>query len=294
MGETQRVNVSMNAGDESPEAIAAQQVADKEALAAADAGVSQINGEPVVTGDETNSGDQVAQRPDDIPEKFWDATKGEVNTAALLKAQKDGEEALRAAQNGETKKTDEGSEGDGTDADDKSADNQSNAVADANTEYAEKGELSDATYDNLAKQGLDRGMVDAYISGQEAVAGKLQDAAWGQFDGAENFTKAQEWAREKLTDEQIGALDVQITSDNPAIVAEGAKALKALYEADADITPTNQITGGNAGVTSGGHFKSTAEMQAAMSDPKYKVDAAFRQDVADKIARAGEAGVNLF
>ena len=37
-------------------------------------------------------------------------------------------------------------------------------------EYSEKGGLSDKSYEELEKMGLDKGLVDGYIAGQEAIA----------------------------------------------------------------------------------------------------------------------------
>ena len=247
--------------------------------------------ETVVTpgSQEPAASNDIPQRPDDIPEKFWDAEKGEVNVTALLKSQQDGEAALR----GKTVKPEgdaESSEGDETPA---SADPK--VVQDASAEFAEKGELSAETYTALEAQGLDKGMVDQYISGQQAINERVQTAAFGAFDGKkENYEAAADWAAANLTEDEIKALDVQITSTNPAIVAEGSKALSEKWIANRDVDPSVTITGeGNTGVT-GSYFKSPAEMQTAMSDPKYAKDQAFRDDVAAKIDRAGKAGVNLF
>lgn len=297
MGEVHKVSVT-SGGAVSPEEAEEARVALEAAnLSKADEGVTSIksstkDGEGNVDLKTETIEPVIAQRPESIPEKFWNAETGTVNTEAMIK-----EEEYLKEKAGESKTTTKESDSAGdktTEGDDKSTEGQSNAVDAASKEFAETGELTDATYESLEKAGLSKDMVNAYIDGQKAVVGKLQDAAYGAFDGEEGFTKAQVWARENLSEAEVATLDVQITSDNPAIVAEGAKALKAKYEADADITPSNKIVGDNSKTTTGGYFKSTFEMQAAMSDKQYKVDPAFRAEVAQKIARAGEAGVNLF
>ena len=49
-------------------------------------------------------------------------------------------------------------------------------------EYSEKGELSDKSYEELEKMGLDKDLVDGYIAGQEAIANNdvkaVHDTSW--------------------------------------------------------------------------------------------------------------------
>jgi len=231
------------------------------------------------------TGEQKVERPADIPEKFWDAEKGEVNIAALLKSQQDGEVALRAGKPEVKPEPKEGEEGYVKPEDKSEA--KPEVVANASKEYAEKGELTAETYTALEAQGMDRAMVDEYITGQKAIVAGLEAAAASPFEG--DFTKynaAADWAAEKLTDDEIKAFDIQLTSTNPAIVAQGAKALAAKYAAEADIAPDVTIHGDGSTNQGGTSFKSSAEMQAAMSDPRYKNDESYRQEVAAKIGRS--------
>ena len=265
----------------------------------------ELNQQQQGEGEGDKPTDGVTKRPDDIPEKFWNVEKGEVNVEALLKSQKDGEDAIRAAaEKGKDTRTPEqitaddaakaaGKPADG--ADKTTPADQGVAVNAASEEFAEKGELSADTYTKLESAGLSKEMVDEYIVGQQAIMSGLQSAAFGEFEGSkEAYDKASDWAVEKLSKDEIEALDVQITSRNPAIVKQGSAALAAKYAAGADIIPKQTITGQGNDANIGAHFKSSTEMRTAMADPKYKTDAAFRQDVANKIAFADKAGVNLF
>ena len=231
------------------------------------------------------TGDQVAKRPDNVPEKFWNAEKGEINTEALLKSQADAEAALRqgtAPKEGEEgyvkPEPKEGEEG-------YVAPNQAAAVEAASAEWAEKGELSDATYTSLESKGLTRSMVDTYIEGQKAIVSNLQDAAYGPFENKEGYETAANWAAEHMDEAAIKALDVQLTSSNPAIVAQGAKALAAKYVAEADVEPNTIRGDGNTGTT-GGVYASSREMMKDMNSAKYRTSQAFRDEVAAKLARS--------
>ncbi len=225
--------------------------------------------------------DQVAQRPDDVPEKFWDAEKGVINTAALLKSQADAEAALRGQAKPEPKEGEEGYV-----APVAPAANQQGVVDAASAEWTEKGELSEETFVALEGAGLSRDMVKDYIAGQTAIVGNLRDAAFNVFDsGQEGYEEAANWAAENLDANEIQALDVQLTSNNPAIVAQGAKALAARFERDGDREPST-IRGNANNSAVGGVYTSSREMMKDMNSSKYKTDAAFRAQVAAKLSRS--------
>jgi len=229
----------------------------------------------------------IAQRPADVPEKFWDAEKGEINTAALLKSQADGEAAIRGQQQVEPKEGEEGyvkpepKEGE----EGYVAPNQTKAVADASAEWTEKGELSANTYAALEGVGLSKDMVNDYIAGQAAIVSNLQASAYEPFNGQEGYEAAANWAAETLSPDEIKAFDVQLTSTNPAIVAQGSKALAAKYAAEADHEP-HLLQGNGNGGTSGDSYGSSREMMKDMNSAKYRTSQAFRDEVAQKLARS--------
>jgi len=47
-----------------------------------------------------------------------------------------------------------------------------------------------------------------------------------------------------------------------------------------------QLYSGTGGQVSGNRFNSTQELSKAMSDPRYKTDPAFRQQVTEQLARS--------
>jgi len=222
----------------------------------------------------------VPARPDNVPEKFWDAEKGVVNTEALLKSQADAEAALRKVDPKVEPK--EGEEGYVKPGDTPA---QGKVVAAASTEFAEKGELTAETYTALEAAGLSKEMVDNYIAGQKSIVSTLQDAAYSPFTDKDGYERAANWAAEHVDEAGIKALDVQLTSNNPAIVAQGAKALAAKYVAEADIEP-NTIRGNANNAAAGDSYASSREMMKDMNSKEYKTSAAFRQMVSDKIGRS--------
>jgi len=275
----EQVNVALAGQEKSPEQVKHDEEMAKVAEGnQGDLSIDNKDGEKTVVQPE--GAPAVAERPAEIPEKFWDAEKGEVNTAALLKSQQDGEKALREKGIEPVEETPEVKP---------EGDQAPNAVTTAQANYDANGKLEESDYTALAGVGMDRASVDAYIAGQKAIISGLQTAAAEPFGGElENFNAAAEWAVDNLTKEEIAALDVQLTSTNAAIVKQGAVALQAKHAAGADIAPNVTIQGDAAASASGTSFRSSAEMQKAMSDPRYKNDESYRAEVAGKISRSNQ------
>lgn len=237
-----------------------------------------------------------AERPENVPEKFWDAEAGQVNLDALLKAQSDAESALRKSQSTEEPKGEvvEPSSGDETATPEVPATPEAEAsVKTAEEEYAEHGSLSDATYEALAKTGLSKDVVDGYIEGQVAKAEKLTTAAYGELGGEESYKAAVTWAQGNLSTGEIAAIDALLTSADPSVVAEGAKMLAGKYNSDGEKMPTTTVTGTDTS-TVGQHYKSSAELVQAMNDKRYRTDSAYRAEVSKKMDNAAKAGITLF
>jgi len=229
----------------------------------------------------------VTERPENIPEKFWDAEKGEVNVEALLKSQQDAEAALRQQQGEpEPEVPNEGTEvpneGNETPED---TPTQSSVVADASSEWDEKGELSEDTLKNLEGVGISRDMVQMYLDGMQAVVSNLQTAAYEPFGGVEGYDAAAEWAAENLTEGEIKAIDIQLQSNNPDIVAAGAQALAKRFKEEGNFEPPSMRGSGNSG-PGGAVYTDRSQMVRDMRDPRYRRDASFRKEVEERIRRS--------
>lgn len=150
-----------------------------------------------------------------------------------------------------------------------------------NQEYLENGGLTEDTYKNLESKGLTRDVVDAYIAGQNALAqqevAKLQSVVGGE----QEFNAMVEWATENLTDQEKAVFNDSIMRKGSAEFA--VKGLYARYKAEAEPT---FVSGNSPVATSGNVYSSQREMMMDMASPRYRTDPAFRQQVADKVARS--------
>ena len=108
----------------------------------------------------------------------------------------------------------------------------------------------------------------------------LQDMAGGK-DGYESMLK---WAANTLQQKEIDMYDAVMEQGNPNAVYFAVQALVARYN-DATGTDGKLLTGKSSTETSS-TFRSQQELIAAMSDPRYENDEAYRSDVISKLSNS--------
>ena len=155
------------------------------------------------------------------------------------------------------------------------------------SEFAEKGELSEDSYNNLASQGLSRDLVDSYIEGQSAIAdnhvSQIKSAAGNEAE----YGKITEWAAQNLPEAEVNTFNQIVENGTVEEAMMAVSGLKARYDNQVGFTP-NLLQGQAAAPSSA--FQSTAEIVAAINDPRYQVDTAYRKSVEDKIKRSNALG----
>ncbi len=224
----------------------------------------------------------VATRPDHIPEKFWDAAKGEVNVEAMAKSYAELEKG-RAPKVGETipVKADEAKPAEGEAA--KVAESAGLDMEALQAEYAEKQDLSPESKAALAKVGISDEVLQSYIRGQEALMAQRDSALLAVVGGEESYGKIATWAQTHLNEAEKTAFNNALAgSTEQATLAMGG--LKARYEGAVGKEPT--LLGGVQGAGAGQGFQSQAEMTKAMRDPRYQNDPAYRKQVEQKLESA--------
>lgn len=150
-------------------------------------------------------------------------------------------------------------------------------------EYAETGELSDDAYAALEQAGFSESMVDSWIAGQDALAAQMTADMQSIVGGGETYTEMVTWASQNLPPEEVEAYNATMDTQDPKMVRLAVQGLYARYRSEAE---PSLMQGGTGAVSTGGKFESTAELTAAMSDPRYAKDPAYRQAVADKLQKS--------
>ena len=102
--------------------------------------------------------------------------------------------------------------------------------------------------------------------------------------GTEEYQNMIQWASQNLSEQEVGMYDTVMDRGDPLAMFFAVQALNARYQ-DAIGYDGELLTGQSPRNTSD-VFRSQAELVAAMSDPRYDKDPAYRADVADKLDRS--------
>lgn len=221
-------------------------------------------------------------KPDHIPDKFWDAEKGVVKVDEMAKSYAElerGKGQQPAAQQGTNeaaKSAEEAAKAAGADT----SKVDFNALS---AEFATNGELSDASYQALRDAGLDRGLVDQFIAGQQAMVVQMENEAFGLAGGEQQYYTMLDWAAKNLPQAERDAFDAAVVGTS-ASRKQAITALQAQFERAVGRNP--QLVQGNGSGSNQGGYQSRAEMVRDMSNPKYQKDPAFRAMVSQKLANS--------
>ena len=152
-------------------------------------------------------------------------------------------------------------------------------------EYDENGELSTGAYEALNKAGFPKTLVDTWIQGQQALQTDMNNQVYSSVGGKEAYDTMLDWAKENLPETDISAFNTSVETGDPNLVKFAVQGLYARYRSEAGGNEP-QLTQGAVNETSGGSFQSAAELTAAMRDPRYANDPAYRKNVANKLSRS--------
>lgn len=145
-------------------------------------------------------------------------------------------------------------------------------------EFEKEGKLSDESYKELEKLGIDRVFVDNYIAGVQAVVSQRQTELQQAVGGAEAYEQMMAWGAANLTKAEQDAYDAALsTGDMDKIKAAAAAIHKKFTDANGQ-NPQVVVEGGTAKSTSGG-YASRAELTRDQQDPRYATDPVFRDQV---------------
>lgn len=261
------------------DAALAQKFDDKQAAAAKDA--AGANPPPAVPAEKP-------AKPEWVPEKFWDAEKGEVKTEDMAKSYGELEKKAsgkKPADAPAAKKDGEAATAD-ADAAKQVAEAAGVDFAALDTEYQTDGKLSDESYAKLAEKGIPRDRVDAYIAGVQAQSASLMKAAHDAAGGAEQFAAVQAWAAENANPADLQAYNDLVQTGDPAKIAMAVQAITAKHAEAEGRPPSRMVDGSGNGSVPGERYESRAQMTADMRNPLYKSDPAFRAKVAAKLSRS--------
>ena len=155
--------------------------------------------------------------------------------------------------------------------------------------YSNDGKLSEDTLSKLtAMESKD--LIEAYMQIQQQPT-RVDDFTADQVSDIQNFVGGEEqynglvsWAAENMPQNFVQAFDNLVNVGDPDMVKLAVVGLQAAFQ-EANGYEGRMLSGKPA-QTQQDVFRSQAEVVAAMSDPRYDRDPAYRQDVFAKLERS--------
>lgn len=152
------------------------------------------------------------------------------------------------------------------------------------SEYMQSGSLSDETYADLEKRGISKKLVDQFISGQQALADRDVQDVYSAVGGESEYQDLIAWAGTALDADEISVFNAEVQSGD---IKRAKFAVKSLHARRQAISKGPTRLEGRSAPAAGEAFGSMAQVVAAMRDPRYQSDPAYRAEVRNRIARSG-------
>ena len=214
-------------------------------------------------------------KPEGLPEKFK-------SVEDLAKSYQELEKKLGDSQPKET----EVSKNDNSDLDiaEKAVETAGLNMDTLASEYAEKGELDEKSYEALEKAGIPKDYVNQFIEGQKAIADQQASSIKNMVGGSEAYTEMTAWAAENMSEEEKSAYNTAVNSKDIETAKLAVVGLKAKFEKANGNEPN--LLEGKATVSGEKGYASWAEVTRAMSDDRYSKDPAYQALVKEKLSKS--------
>ena len=170
-------------------------------------------------------------------------------------------------------------------------------ITDASKEYYDNGnKLSPETlakFSSMSSQDLIKAYMEVsqspdFQQQQSAPPAEITTAQINQIKnsagGEQQYAQIVNWAKTNLPQDQIVAFDEVVNTGSVQAIQLAVSGLKAEYD-NANGVEGRMVTG-KAPQNNGDIFRSQQELVAAMNDPRYDRDPAYRQDVIEKLDRS--------
>ncbi len=144
-------------------------------------------------------------------------------------------------------------------------------------EYMRTGGLAEESYAKLEKAGISKVLVDGYIAGQQAQANVIRNEVFTSVGGEDTYASMMGWAAKSLPESDVTAYNKAMDAGDPALAKLAVAGLHSKFTSANPAEP--KLLQGGTGFVGGEGFESTQQVVAAMRDPRYKVDPAYRKSV---------------
>jgi len=146
-------------------------------------------------------------------------------------------------------------------------------------------ELKDMDPVDLAKMHIEyRKQVETGETGGKDFSQQDITELKGIVGGEENYTNMIQWAQGALNETEVNMFDAVMAKGDPLAAFFAVRSLAYAYNDSTGFE--GEIVQGKAPKQSTDQFRSQQEVIAAMSDPRYETDSAYRKDIMSKLERS--------
>ena len=157
--------------------------------------------------------------------------------------------------------------------------------------YKNDNQLTPETIEKFSQ--LDsKQLINAYLESIKNAPQQQQEVDLAQTEidrihkavgGESEYRKLTEWGAKNLTESEIKSFDNVVSTGDPNVIELAVAGLKAKYD-NSNGYEGRMLTGKNTSTSD--VFRSQAQLVAAMADPRYDSDPAYRADVVAKLERS--------
>ena len=157
--------------------------------------------------------------------------------------------------------------------------------------YENNGQITEEMHNQLTGAGISQEAVDAYLKGRARDMGMNSDVNQSDIDsiyksvgGEQQYKNLMSWAADNLSQDSINSFDNLVNTGDRNSIQLAVNGLIAQYQNDAGYE--GRMLQGKPARTNTDVYQSQAQLVAAMSDPRYDNDPAYRQEVVAKLDRS--------
>ena len=161
--------------------------------------------------------------------------------------------------------------------------------------FVDNDSISDDDYSRLEDAGFSKQVVDTYLDGLRGVGAADADEIPADIikgikdsvGGDETYGQMQSWAEQNLSDEEGVAFNNLMDTGDAATIQLAVEGLYSRYSKSMGVEPS--LYSGRPASSGPTPYRSTAEVVAAMSDPRWEKDVSYTENV-----KARLVGSNVF
>lgn len=157
-------------------------------------------------------------------------------------------------------------------------------------EYSDTGALSPESINTLVKSGIPEPIIRNYLEGITALSDAQTAQIHGIVGGETQYNSMLGWATDNLEDTEIAEFNTIMDSGNTSSMKMAVKGLQARFVQSGP--PSSRLIQGDVTGNSSGSYRSIAEVTAAMRDPRYAKDSAYRAEVESRLRGSSVMGIN--